>query len=301
VRQLQLSTRKVEAPGNPTAPAPTLETDDSGWPVSATWPGMKQPLFLKGFGEFSAVQVGGFAPRHVLADIRGQHGEARDKLRRERLEEVPARANEKATVTETPHTVLYSQALGHPRLEWATREVEFWRREPRARLTLRLNRRSSAAPEIFYLMFPLPTGKTLPRLSSGGQPFTPFTDQLGASCKDYFAFDGWAEYATPNGRWLWVSRDAPLVTFGEGATLARRESAPEDVHRLVAMLFNNFWYTNFAADEHGILEFQFDLAWSAEGKAPAARLAETLASEPVVSINPALAEDPRVIQHLYEP
>jgi hypothetical protein len=301
VRRLQLSTRRVEAPTNPNTSAPAIEKDDSGWPVSATWPGMKQPLFLKGLGEFSAVQVRGFAPRHLLADIRGQRGETRDQMRREHLEEVPALANEQATVTETPHTIHFTQAFQHPRLDWATRELELWRNEPRARLTLRLNRRSSAAPEIFYLAFPLPTGKALPRLSSGGQPFTPFTDQLGATCKDYFAFDGWAEYATPDGRWLWVSRDAPLVTLGAGATLARRESAPEDIHRVMAMLFNNFWYTNFAADEHGIMEFQFDLVWSPDGKVPAADLAETLVSEPVVLINPNLPEDPRVLQRLYQP
>jgi hypothetical protein len=301
VRRLQFSTRKIESPGSPTTKAPDIQTDDSGWPVSAVWPGMKRPLFLKGFGEFSSVQVHGFAPRHILADIRGQRGKAREKLRREHLDEVPALANEKATVMNTPNTIVFTQALGHPRLEWATRVAEFWRGAPRARLTLRLNRRSSAAPEIFYLAFPLPTGGALPRLSCGGQPFIPFTDQLGATCKDYFAFDGWAEYVTPDGRWLWVSRDAPLVTFGAGATLARRETPPEDIHRLVVMLFNNFWYTNFAADEHGIMEFQFDLVWSPNGSQPAAGLAETLASDPIVLINPGLPEDSRLIRRLYQP
>lgn len=300
-RRLQLSLRKADPASHAAAPAPNIQTDNSGWPVSATWPGMKQSLFLRGLGQFSAVQVHGFAPRHILADIRNQQDKTRDKMRREHLEEVPASPNEQAIVAETQHTVVFTQALGHPRLEWASRKLEFWRDEPRARLTLRLNRRSSAAPEIFYLAFPLPTGAALPRLSSGGQPFTPFAGQLGATCKDYFALDCWVEYATSNGRWLWVSRDAPLVTFGSEATLARRESAPEDVHNLMAMLFNNFWYTNFAADEHGIMEFQFDLVWTPDATQPAPELAETLASEPVVLINPNQAEDPRVVRHLYHP
>jgi hypothetical protein len=301
VRRLQLSTRKIALAGTGAPIAPAIPTDDLGWPISALWPGMEQPLFLKGFGDFTAVKVDGFAPRHVLADIRGQRGEARDRLRRQHLEEVPGVAEEKALVEETPHTVVFTQALRHPRLEWATRVLEVWRQEPRVRLTLRLNRRSSAAPEIFYLAFAFPTGDVLPRLSNGGQAFTPFTDQLAGTCRDYFAVDGWAEYATPNGRWLWVSRDAPLVTFGSGSTLARRESPPEDSHRLLAMLFNNFWYTNFAADEHGIMEFQFDLVWRPDGHPPAQDLAEALVAEPTVLINPASAEDPRVIRHLYQP
>lgn len=300
-RRLQLRTQKLDTPKPSGALRPVVNTDASGWPVSASWPGMKQPLFVKGLGDLSAVQVRGFAPRHILGDIRGQQGEARQKMRHERLEEVTATTSVLATMSETPHTLFFTQPLDHPRLDWATRELELWKREPRARLTLRLNRRSSAAPEIFYLAFPVPTGDTLPVFSSGGQPFTPFTDQLGATCRDYFAIDGWAEYATGNGRWLWVSRDAPLVTLGSDATLAARTSPPSDPNRLLAMLFNNFWYTNFAADQHGVMEFQFDLAWQADAVRPAAQVAETLAAEPIVLINPALPEDPRVIRRLYQP
>jgi hypothetical protein len=262
---------------------------------------MRQPLFIQGLGDFNAVQVRGFAPRHILADIRSQRGAVRDSLRTKHLEDVPATADAHVTVHETPHTLVFTQTLRHPRLEWLTRALEVWRHEPRARLTLRLNRRSSAAPEILELAFPLPTGTTLPRLSSGGQSFTPFTDQLPGTCRDYFAIDGWAEYATPDGRWLWVSRDAPLVTLGARSTLARRDSPPADPHRLIAILFNNFWYTNFVADEHGILEFQFDLAWLPDSAQPAPDIAATLAADPVLVLNPALPEDPRVLQHLFKP
>jgi len=292
-------------PAEPASPAasrsPVIETNASGWPKSAAWPGMSQPLFMEGLGDFTAIEVKGFAPRHILADIRGQRGEARERMRAEHLKEAAASAEEPATVEETPHTMVFTQALRHPRLEWATRVLEIWKREPRARLTFRLNRRSSAAPEIFYLGFAFPTGDALPRLSAGGQAFTPFKDQLAGTCRDYFAVDGWAEYATPNGRWLWVSRDAPLVTFGSGATLARRESPPKDPHHLLAMLFNNFWYTNFVADENGVMEFQFDLVWKPNGSSPASDLAETLASEPVVLINPVFTEDPRLLRHLFQP
>ncbi|HWI57488.1 MAG TPA: hypothetical protein VNZ22_09690, partial [Bacillota bacterium] len=202
MRHLRLS-RSTVTEDKSTGEAPEIRTDTTGWPVSALWHGMKKPLFLEGFGEFTAVKVNAFAPRHALADIRGQHGEAREKMRREKLENVSAAA-EKATVQETPHTFLYTQAIRHPRLQWGTRVVEIWKREPRARLIFRLNRLSSAAPEIFYLAFPVPTEDALPRMSSGGAPFTPFADQLPGTCRDYYAFDGWAEYATPNGNWLWV-------------------------------------------------------------------------------------------------
>ena len=148
--------------------------------------------------------------------------------------------------------------MRHPRLQWGTRVLEIWRTEPRARLTLRFNRLSSAAPEIFYVAFLCLRARAAAD-ELRWAAFTPFEDQLLGTCRDYFAIDGWADYVTPDGRWLWVSRDAPLVTFGASPTLAARTSPPEDVRKLRAMTFNNFWYTNFAADEHGIMEFQFDL------------------------------------------
>jgi hypothetical protein len=301
IQRLRLSTQAIEAELAPSALAPTLKTDAQGWPVAAIWPGMTQPLFLEGFGDFTAVKVNAFAPRWALADIRAQSGEARERMRREKLEEIAATAEVQAVRQETPHTIVITQPLRHPSLQWGTRVLELWKREPRARLTLRLNRLSSAAPEIFYVAFPLPTGDSLPRLSNGGQPFVPFDDQLPGTCRDYFAIDGWADYATAAGRWLWVSRDAPLITFGASATLAKRRAPPPDRQRLLAMIFNNFWYTNFAADSHGIMEFQFDLIWREKSDAAAADLAEALVTEPVMLINPGAQEDPRLIQRLYQP
>jgi hypothetical protein len=300
VRHLRLSTQPASEEKMP-GPLPTVETGPAGWPKSATWPGMKKPLFLEGFGDFTAVKVSAFAPRWALADIRGQHGPAREAMRRKVLEEVPAAAEEKTAFRETPHTLVYTQALRHPRLQWCTRSLEFWNRESRARYILRLNRLSSAAPEIFYIVFPLPTGEALPRLSNGGLPFTPFEDQLPGTCRDYFAFDGWADYVTADGRWLWVSRDAPLVAFGNSPTLAHRTGPPADRHRVMAMIFNNFWYTNFVADQHGIMEFLFDLCWQPKPNGAAADLADAAVVEPVLMINPALKEDPRLMEHLYRP
>jgi hypothetical protein len=69
----------------------------------------------------------------------------------------------------------------------------------------------------------------------------------------------------------------------------------------MAMIFNNFWYTNFVADSHGIMEFQFDLVWSpkddrGEGSDPTGLLLE-----PVVVINPSLPEDPSIAKRLFQP
>ena len=83
-------------------------------------------------------------------------GPQRDQARRENLEEIAAEPGSKTTVESNPHTIVYIQAFSHPRLRWATRRMEVWKREPRASVTLRLHRTGNEAPEAFFVSFTLP-------------------------------------------------------------------------------------------------------------------------------------------------
>ncbi|MBM3883455.1 MAG: hypothetical protein FJ387_27745 [Verrucomicrobia bacterium] len=304
IRRLRLNTGATPAEAAASTAPPLVQVDERGWPLLAQWPGMKRPLFMPGSGDLLSVQANAFAPRWVLHDIMSQRDdERRERMRRETLVETWAVPAARTDVEETPHTLRFVQALEHPRLKWATRELELWKRAPRARLTLRMHRLPSTAPAILYAVFPLPLDGIPPRTSCGGLAFAPYTDQLPNTCRDYFGIDGWVDYTSADGHWLWVSRDAPLITFGGQQAVARRQSAPADTHRLLSMLLNNFWYTNFAADSHGLLEFQFHLEWSPQDLAPAAvaQRAAALLSEPLVLLNPALPEDPALLDRLYAP
>ena len=69
------------------------------------------------------------------------------------------------------------------------------------------------------------------------------------------------------------------------------------------MVFNNVWFTNFVADSHGAMEFQFDFAWQGanEPQFDPAEHAETLLSEPQVVINPGVPESPIFMERLHRP
>jgi hypothetical protein len=290
----------VEAPES--SPAPTVQVDDSGWPVAANWPGMEQPLFTAGTGDFQSVSIHGFAGRWSFLDIFPVADPTqREKLRAEKLRVEDAAPHGLAAVRQNPHTTVYTQTLQHSRLRWLTRELELWHDTPRARWTIRLDRLSGELPEIFFLGFTLPCPGVLPSASNGGLPFVPYQDQLPGTCRDYFSIDGWLNYATPAGQWLWATRDAPLVTFQDHQVLARAHEAPAQTNRVLAMLFNNVWFTNFVADSHGALEFQFDLTWTPSGNASAnhAIIAEALQAEPTVVINVEQREHPTFMHRLH--
>ena len=304
VKRFEFHRETFEGQTTESTVAPSITTDKQGWPTAATWPGMSKPLFTAGFGNFVSVKVNAFAPRWALQDIWNAGDAAkRDQLQKEKLEFVTAQADGHTTVEDGPHTIRYTQALDHPRLKWAMRQLEIWKREPRARMTFRLNRISSFDPELLCVVTPLPCDGTLPRLSSGGLGFTPFTDQFPGSCRDYFAIDGWAHYATPDGHWLWVTRDAPLITLDGPHPKSRLTLPPARTGRLLAILYDNFWYTNFQGDSPGVMEFQFDLIWRdqlADDRAAEA-LAGALVTETVMVLNPSLPEHPLFIQDLYHP
>ena len=68
----------------------------------------------------------------------------------------------------------------------------------------------------------------------------------------------------------------------------------------MAMVFDNFWHTNFVANSSGVMEFQFDMVWRNHIADPAV-LAESLASTPVVAINPPGAVSPQLMKSIFTP
>lgn len=300
----KLPANSVTAFRTQTTPAPKMANSATyitklgatQWPASVSWPGMSRPLFDGAFGDFICVGVVPPANRRTIAQL---HAKFDADLRRKSFQQTEAEYGAVKT-EETPHTMSFMQEIRHPRLTTSSRVLEIWKREPRARITIKLDRLSSTSPEVFFLAFDLPKGLPLPVVSSGGVPFTPYRDQLRGTCKDYFAIDGWANYSAADGHWLWVTRDAPLAAIGTPHVVELHQAEPASPHRILAMVFDNCWHTNFVADSHGEMEFQFDLVWRAALDHPA-NLAEALMRDPVVALNRLPHEETPVVEHLFRP
>lgn len=291
-----------EAAPEPVKPQGAVEVDETGWPVSAQWPGMNTPLFNESPGTFVSVELTPFCGRWKYNELLQNPDENKRKAM---LKETYAEPAGDTRVETNPHTTVYTQRMNHPRLKWLTRTLEIYNDEPRAVLTLRLYRTSSESPEWFYIGCALPTGDVLPTVSCGGVPYVPFEDQLPHTCRDWLAIDSWAEYRTQDGHWLWVTRDAPVVSFGGPHPLEHLTAVPDNPNLAIALVFDNTWMTNFVADSHGVFEFRFLLAWNSADTAAtskdAADLAEMLLSEPQLVIQPDLEEDPVFLERLYKP
>lgn len=293
---------------------PRVTVDEQGWPVKAVWDNDRwknQVLFDQPQGEFVAVEFAEFGGRWLYPEI--LHSQSEERRQKELISTV-AIPNEgdagQTTIEQGPYTTKYTQSMQHPRLKWLTRTLEIWNNEPRARLTVRFYRLSSEKPEWFFLGSSVfaENGEegNLPEMSCGDQPFTPFADQLPGTCRDFFSMDSWIRYRSDRADRFLISRDAPLVTFGaKPDPIAKRQTAPNEMNSVYAQVFDNTWLTNFVCDEHGIMEFQFDLVLKEKpttGESlSASDLAETILSEPVFVIHPKTPESELYMRHLHQP
>ncbi len=241
-----------------------VSVDATNWPQTAHWG--QTELFTDAIGDFFSLEVQGLAPRWRYKRLMALPSPEARRAAREQAtllrQAVPAGP---ATLRDTGPTLVYEQYLTHPRLRILRRTLEVFKGQPRAQLQIVFDRCSQpAAAEIFYVRFPLACAGWDLHISNGGLTFRPGQEQIANSCQDFYSLDEQVVYTRGTSRVVLACRDSALVAFGgmhDGLMLPK---LPEELHIPYAILYNNIWYTNFAGDEAGRMEFQFDL-YSLEG------------------------------------
>lgn len=305
VEQLPASKITRFMPGLDSIPAekaitmPDIKTDNNGWPVSAQWKGMDKPLFVGEMAGFSSLEstVGRELQSKCWTET---NAELRAKKVKENTKELWATAIEKTKVTESAYSIIYEQKVAHPRLNWAVRKLEIWKNEPRTQITFKIDRISSNNPEIFYLTFAMPKTDAFPTVSNGGVEFMPYKGQIPGSSTDQFAIDGWVNYASKAGSWVWSSRDMPNISFGSQQFAVKSATPPANMNIIAAMIYNNLWHVNYQDNYPGEMTFQFDLFWKNKGlyKNEVSKIVQTYYLPPTIMVNPATRENPIIYKRM---
>ena len=118
--------------------------------------------------------------------------------------------------------------------------------------------------EAVHIAFPFNVPDGILRLDLGWAWARPETDQIAGSCKDFFGLQNSADLS--NGRYglTWVSLDAPLMEIG---TATDETPGPKGVRvwktfaprsqRLFSYPLNNYWHTNYKADQDGLITLRY--------------------------------------------
>ncbi|MGQ9731864.1 MAG: polysaccharide lyase family protein [Candidatus Zipacnadales bacterium] len=134
-----------------------------------------------------------------------------------------------------------------------------------------VTREAERKKEAAYFAFPFAATNPEVRLEIPNGVMQPEIDQLPGACCEWYAVQHFARLSSEEGEIAWVSADAPLVCIGD----INRGLWPEKLEvkngHLYSYIMNNYWFTNYKADQSGPMQFRYAFTPRTLGDAEAAR------------------------------
>ena len=158
-------------------------------------------------------------------------------------------------------TLTYKLRL--PGMEDMEQDIVFYAYQPGIRMRVRFRKEPVYEPESLYFAIPLrmKAGWQCSYDTAGG--FVKLDEeQIGTVCRDWITVDTGVSVYDGGGCVTLSCPDAPLVQVGafgfgkESRSIARTENP-----LLLAWTLNNYWDTNFCANQSGWMTFSYDLNW----------------------------------------
>jgi alpha-mannosidase len=113
--------------------------------------------------------------------------------------------------------------------------------------------------EGLHLLFPFEVPNGTRRYDVANSIVRVDSDQLAGVCKNFFSIQSWMDVSNPTFGVTVATLDAPIAEFGEiTAEQPWRKNAAEG-STLISYLLNNYWHTNFRADQAGDLTFRYSI------------------------------------------
>ncbi len=143
-----------------------------------------------------------------------------------------------------------------------------------------------------HIAFPFAIDGATFRYDVAGSIVEPGKDQLDGSCMNFFSVQGWADVSGDSSGVTWTSADAPLVETGGINAESPWMKSPRRSPEFFSYVMNNYWHTNYKADQEGVVSFRYGLhphgpfdpaeavRWGRERRAPLI-CASTGGGEPV--------------------
>jgi hypothetical protein len=141
-------------------------------------------------------------------------------------------------------------------------EIRVFKTAKRIDFVHRLRKKQVTDPESVYIAFPfdLPDGKIFYDVPGG--TIEAGVDQIPGSANDWNTVQNFATVRNPDGQIIMGSPEIPLIQFG-GFNCGRfQANAVPETNAMYSWPMNNYWTTNFNADQHGEFEWTYFLTSS---------------------------------------
>jgi hypothetical protein len=178
-----------------------------------------------------------------------------------------------------------------PGCETLRRELVLVSGQDHLRVTNVLVRRQVRAPESVHFGFAFHVPEGVLRMDIPWAVIRPELDQLPGACKNYFSVGRWVDVSNNDFGVTWTTHDAPLVEVG---AITVDVASPFQSHAFLkhvqpaqtfySYVMNNYWETNYKADQPGETVFNYAIHPHGPFDAAAATRFGIERSQPLVAV-----------------
>ncbi|MGQ9564107.1 MAG: polysaccharide lyase family protein [Thermogutta sp.] len=132
------------------------------------------------------------------------------------------------------------------------------------RIEFIIDKEKVRTPEAVHLAFPFSVPEGEVNLGLAWAFINPLRDQLPGACKNYLTVQHWADISNEQFGATWVSLEAPLIELGKIRMDVPKPFDPdawltelEPTQTILSYVMNNYWETNYKADQEGPTTFVY--------------------------------------------
>ncbi|MBZ5497398.1 MAG: hypothetical protein LAP85_13435 [Acidobacteriia bacterium] len=123
----------------------------------------------------------------------------------------------------------------------------------------RIDKLAVRTKEAVHIAFPflVPGGQLRYDVADG--IVRPESDQLPGACKNFFSVQSWVDISNSDHGVTWTTADAPLIEIGTITAEHPWAQSAQSSPVIYSYAMNNYWHTNYKADQEGPVTFRFSL------------------------------------------
>ena len=143
-----------------------------------------------------------------------------------------------------------------------TFEIRLYKTSKQVDFTYRLRKKQETEPEALYVVFPFELNQGKIYFDVPGGTIEAGVEQIPGSTNDWNTVQNFAAVRNGSEQIVLGSREIPLMQFGNINLGRFKAGATPETNHIFTWPMNNYWVTNFNADQHGDFEWTYYLTSS---------------------------------------
>lgn len=145
-----------------------------------------------------------------------------------------------------------------------TFEIKLYKTTKQVNFTYRLKKKQVVEPEAVYVSFPFELNQGKIFFDVPGGTIEAGVDQIPGSVNDWNNVQNFAAVRNVSEQIILGSKEIPLMQFGNINLGRFKAGATPETNHIFTWPMNNYWVTNFNADQHGEFEWSYFLTSSSD-------------------------------------